>query len=348
MKNLVNGSNFARYSDFIFSEIVSKEEFDILKEKNDDLIIVREYKYLKINAVWYINPVIEIKENDVLFSHSEVVDILFKLLKKFSEFKNLKLITHQSDRTIDQQLFSKKPKNVSGWYSPNINYNTEGLFSIPIGVNNFYNENFFSKKIQNDFFLNRRNKEKNEIVYVNFTLDTNSKHRKKALEFAKQLENKNRYIDLNKDSYKYYENISKSKFTLAPWGNGIDTHRFWEALYLGSIPITLKHIHYEKFSNLPAILLNDYSELTINNLKKQNQNFEPSEIKILDINYWFKVIKSGKNEEKNFKKINFVKSLSFEINYLKLKIKINSQKKIISYYIKKYLNLKNYYKIFVS
>ena len=33
MKNLVNGSNFARYSDFVFSEIVSKEEFDSLKEK---------------------------------------------------------------------------------------------------------------------------------------------------------------------------------------------------------------------------------------------------------------------------------------------------------------------------
>ena len=43
MKNLVNGSNFARYSDFVFSEIVSKEEFDSLKEKNNNLIIVREY-----------------------------------------------------------------------------------------------------------------------------------------------------------------------------------------------------------------------------------------------------------------------------------------------------------------
>ena len=64
MKNLVNGSNFARYSDFVFSEIVSKEEFDSLKEKNNNLIIVREYNYLKLNAIWYINPIIELEDND--------------------------------------------------------------------------------------------------------------------------------------------------------------------------------------------------------------------------------------------------------------------------------------------
>ena len=348
MKNLVNGSNFARYSDFVFSEIVSKEEFDSLKEKNNNLIIVREYNYLKLNAIWYINPIIELEDNDVIFSHTEVVDILFKLLKKFSEFKNLKLITHQSDRTVDQKLFNKKPKNISSWYSPNINFKADELFSIPIGVNNFYNENFFNKKIQNNFFLNKRNEEKNEVVYVNFTLDTNPKHRKKALEFAKLLPEQNKFIDLNKDSIKYFENISKSKFTLAPWGNGIDTHRFWEAIYLGSIPITLKHTHYEKFSKLPAIFLNNYSELTIDNLEKQSQNFKLSEIQILDINYWFKMIKSENIEKTNFKIINFVNSLNLKIRYFKLKIKIKSQKKIIIYYIKKYLNLKNYYRIFVN
>ena len=145
-----------------------------------------------------------------------------------------------------------------------------------------------------------------------------------------------------------FPDISKSKFTLAPWGNGIDTHRFWEAIYLGSIPITLKHTHYEKFSKLPAIFLNNYSELTIDNLEKQSQNFKPSDIQILDINYWFKMIKSENIEKTNFKIINFVNSLNLKIRYFKLKIKIKSQKKIIIYYIKNFLNLKNYYRIFVN
>ena len=40
---------------------------------------------------------------------------------------------------------------------------------------------------------------------------------------------------MTKDSHNYFMNISKSKYTLAPWGNGIDTLDF-EALYLGSCP----------------------------------------------------------------------------------------------------------------
>ena len=55
------------------------------------------------------------------------------------------------------------------------------------------------------------------------------------------------------------------------------------------------------------------------------------------------MIKSENIEKTNFKIINFVK-FKFKIRYFKLKIKIKSQKKIIIYYIKKYLNLKNYYK----
>lgn len=346
MKNLVNGSNFAKYSDFIFSEIVSKSEFDSLKEKNDDLIIIREYKYLKLNAVWYINPFIKLKDNDIIFSQSEVVDILFKLLKNFSEVKNLKLITHQSDRAIDKQLFNKKPKNITNWFSTNIAFKVDRLFSIPVGVNNFHNENFFNKKIQNDFFTNRKMLEKKDIVYVNFTLDTNLKHRTKALEFAKLLNEENKLIDLTKDTYKYFENITKSKYTLAPWGNGIDTHRFWEALYLGSIPVTLRHTHYENFQNLPAIFLNDYSELTYDNLEKYNHKFDLNEIKILDINYWFKIINSEKIDVSNYKNVNYVKILTLKIKLFKLKINVTSRKKVIKYYIKKYFNLKNYFNIF--
>ena len=44
----------------------------------------------------------------MLYFNTEVVDILFKLLKKFSNSK-LKIIT-PIGQTIDQKLFNKKPK----------------------------------------------------------------------------------------------------------------------------------------------------------------------------------------------------------------------------------------------
>ena len=67
IKNLVNGSNFAKNSNFVFSEIVTSEEFKKLKLENQDLLIIREYKYLKLDAIWYINPKIKLKEMMLYF-----------------------------------------------------------------------------------------------------------------------------------------------------------------------------------------------------------------------------------------------------------------------------------------
>ena len=39
----------------------------------------------------------------------------------------------------------------------------------------------------------------------------------------------------------FYKNIANSKFTFCPVGNGADTWRFFEALYLRSIPIVKRN-----------------------------------------------------------------------------------------------------------
>jgi hypothetical protein len=82
--SIVNGSNFAKLSDFIFSEIVSYEEYERLKKNKPQLIVVQEYKYLKLHAIWYINPILKIKENDIIFCHTEVVEILLFYLNKLT------------------------------------------------------------------------------------------------------------------------------------------------------------------------------------------------------------------------------------------------------------------------
>lgn len=39
---------------------------------------------------------------------------------------------------------------------------------------------------------------------------------------------------------KYLTCLSEHRFALCPRGNGVDTHRFWESLYLGVIPVLIK------------------------------------------------------------------------------------------------------------
>jgi len=244
--SVVNGSNFAKLSDFIFSEIVSYEEYERLKKNKPQLIVVQEYKYLKLHAIWYINPILKIKENDIIFCHTEVVEILLFYLNKLTFLKNLKLITHQSDRSLNKSIFDKKTTNISNWYSTNVVYENPLLHPIPIGVNNFYNENYFNKNIQN-LFKKKQILNKNENIYVNFTVNTNNKHRSEAMKHVQLLNSEYTNIDMNHDTTKYIKGLSSSKYTLAPWGNGIDTHRFWEAIYLGSIPIIENHITFGEY-----------------------------------------------------------------------------------------------------
>ena len=56
------------------------------------------------------------------------------------------------------------------------------------------------------------------------------------------------------------------RWTLCPRGAGEDTHRLWEALYLGSIPVVVRSALSPLYDDLPVIQLDAWSELTIETL----------------------------------------------------------------------------------
>ena len=47
---------------------------------------------------------------------------------------------------------------------------------------------------------------------------------------------------LNKSDF--LSELNNYKFVIAPFGNGLDTHRVWEAIYSNSIPIVKKSIRH--------------------------------------------------------------------------------------------------------
>ena len=66
-------------------------------------------------------------------------------------------------------------------------------------------------------------------------------------------------------------------YTIYPRGNGLDTHRIWECLYLDVIPIMLKRDTINIY-NLPIIYLNHWDELDINNINTKFKNLKLSKI----------------------------------------------------------------------
>ena len=93
-------------------------------------------------------------------------------------------------------------------------------------------------------------------MYVNFNSNTYFSEREALYEKFKNfdwvvVQNSN----LSKENY--LTELSKYKFSLSPWGNGVDTHRVWESLYVGTIPSTKYHHTFSTSKDLPILFVND-------------------------------------------------------------------------------------------
>ena len=138
------------------------------------------------------------------------------------------------------------------------------------------------------------------------------------------------------------------KFVLCPWGNGIDTHRLWETLYSGSIPVTKYNIAYKTFEKLPIIFVDKFDEINLEFLNKKYSELISNNLNLLNFEYWKLQIQSHKNLDMKGKK--FIEENNFYeiIFWFKLEVlrRIKSKFKVINYYFrafkKRILNLKNF------
>jgi exostosin family protein len=73
------------------------------------------------------------------------------------------------------------------------------------------------------------------------------------------------------DLLNYYSETAAHRFVLAPEGNGPDSYRAWEALYLGAIPIVMRSRPMSAFAGLPILFTDDYSELSEDFLERRWQ-----------------------------------------------------------------------------
>jgi hypothetical protein len=94
----------------------------------------------------------------------------------------------------------------------------------------------------------------------------------------------------------YLSTLVQYQFAACPEGNGLDTHRFWEALYLHVIPVCLRTPMTEQFSRLfPVCLVQKWSEVTpeflqtwYSELHKKPANEIWQNYDKLDCRYWLR------------------------------------------------------------
>lgn len=91
---------------------------------------------------------------------------------------------------------------------------------------------------------------------------------------------------------RFAKSMLQFRYVACPRGNGMDTHRFWEALYRGSVPVVKRSTWSESLLTLkiPLVVVEDWDETAnaIEGFEKTFTGFNPKKIEALWIGYWRK------------------------------------------------------------
>ena len=192
----------------------------------------------------------------------------------FKPLGNDILITGHADYPINKDIHEIVRKFYKKWFAINIEVESSDLISIPLGLTNNTNETHLHPIYGNpQHILHVRSLplSKENLCYMNFGVNTYPQERTSVYNMFKDSSwvlNRPAVIT-NEGRIQYLTDIAKSKFVLCPRGNGIDTHRLWETLYVRSIPIVKRHITHKGMEDLPILFIDDWSEVTPEFLEKK-------------------------------------------------------------------------------
>ncbi len=210
----------------------------------------------------------QLKDGDMVYAHAFYAKQLFELLRGVT--KKIVLITHNGDTRVDESFYPI-PDCIIKWYAQNVAVVNPIIESIPIGLENdrWFPEVRKKEKMEAMWILP---KEKKNLVYMNYAINTNPSQRTKPYELLKDKPWVTTNMGANGVGFdEYLNNIYNHRFMICPEGNGIDTHRTWECLYVGTIPIEKRNINNQFYTDLPIVFIDDWEEVTEERLSKENR-----------------------------------------------------------------------------
>lgn len=198
------------------------------------------------------------------------------------------LVTHNSDLGIDDGLaalaFGNNP-NLAAWFGQNVRVRHPRLIPVPIGLERARWFPHLRKRDQLRELAARSAEMPSKLCLANFSVSTNARERRACLDAASSfatLRAADTVCQDTPESYgRYLTAILEHKFVLCPEGNGVDTHRLWETLYLGRIPVVTRSMVAEAFgelgsATLPMVILDSWADLSRSRLQTCWDDFRES------------------------------------------------------------------------
>ena len=208
-----------------------------LKQKNCHWNLDNRYPI----RMW--GPIVSVAEGDVVFL--KISDIPSFLSNPPP--KPVKLVIHNSDETFEEAHYDWLLRSDRVQAVAAVNCNSTRAVQIPLG---FRDDQYTPHSLFDDV-KNSSNSERDVLCFVNFSIETNRNERSKCLDYFKAQKFSHtssdyfdytgtmKFTDIDNQSRRraFYEMLKRSKFVVCPQGTGVDTHRVYEALFFGAIPI---------------------------------------------------------------------------------------------------------------
>jgi len=187
------------------------------------------------------------------------------------KYAGKKLVLGHSDLMTDSRIISfLRIFGVSHVFGQNTISLLGKSTSLPLGLTNDCDDSPVHRILGNTQHIIRAHQSTNFLssytgtIYVNFTAKNNEAVRKMILNLLPAIENvvRGEMIFSESGRIKYLSNLRTNSFVLCPEGNGVDTHRLWETLYMGGIPIVQKNVYLESLLNdLPVVQVDHWDQL---------------------------------------------------------------------------------------
>ena len=217
----------------------------------------------------------KIKDGDIIYTHMMYVPLLFEIIRHINV--RFILVSHSCDCSIEDYGMMRPngrglvhdifnftlPDNLIRWYSKNVNTINDRIESIPIGVEN---DRWHIRVPKLDIMMEQMKQHRGfrNLVYMNHSIKTNPAKRQSLYDIF----TKEKWVTSNMKGIgymmfeRYIHQMYNHRFVFSPEGNGIDTIRTWECLYMGTIPIEKKNINNQFYTELPICFVDDWSQVT--------------------------------------------------------------------------------------
>ena len=204
------------------------------------------------------------------------------------------LVLGNSDRAFyDFEL--SLPHSIKKVFLQNSHLSNDLFENLPIGLENLrYGRNGIPKYFADNYVTSI--KQKHILVGP---LSPTHQERKELLSWAEIKDSRISFLS----DYRLPSSLAlysaQFKFVACPRGNGTDTHRFWETLYRGSIPVVKRSIWSESIEKLgiPLIQLTNWNFEEFLSLSEDFNEYEvvPRKIPSLWNNFWESNFQIGSN-----------------------------------------------------